>query len=92
MKQAYARVSSKGQLVIPAAIREKLGIEAGTRVKFVVKGSELVLVPETLKVKLRMIDGLRGMTKGGRSGTDSLLEDRRLERERELREGAGKAT
>jgi AbrB family looped-hinge helix DNA binding protein len=86
MKQAYARVSSKGQLVIPAQIRQKFGIEAGTRVKFVMKGSQLVLVPETLAAKLRMIDGLRGMTKGGFSGTDSLLEDRRLESERELRE------
>jgi hypothetical protein len=55
-------------------------------VHFVVKGSQLVLVPETLAVKLRMIEGLRGMTKGGKFETDSLLEDRRLEDERELRE------
>jgi AbrB family looped-hinge helix DNA binding protein len=84
MKQAFARVSSKGQLVIPAEIRQKFGIEAGTRVKFVEKGSQLVLVPETLSVKLRMIEGLRGMTKGGSSGTDLLLEDR--QRECELQE------
>jgi AbrB family looped-hinge helix DNA binding protein len=86
MKPAYARVSSKGQLVIPASIREKFGIEAGTRVKFVEEGPQLVLVPETLAAKLRMIEGLRGMTAGGPFGTDLLLEDRRLERERELRE------
>jgi AbrB family looped-hinge helix DNA binding protein len=86
MKQAYARVSSKGQLVIPAEIRERFGIEPGTRVKFVEEGPQLVLVPETLAAKLRMIEGLRGMTAGGPSGTDLLLEDRRLERERELKE------
>jgi AbrB family looped-hinge helix DNA binding protein len=86
VKQVYARVSSKGQLVIPAAIREKFGIEAGTRVRFVEEGPQLVLVPETLAAKLRMIDAARGITAGGPSMTDSLLEDRRLERERELRE------
>ncbi len=86
MKPAYARVSSKGQLVIPAEIRQKFGIEAGTRVKFVEEGQQLVLVPETLAAKLRLIEGLRGLTAGGPSMTDSLLEDRRLERERESRE------
>jgi AbrB family looped-hinge helix DNA binding protein len=86
MKQASSRVSSKGQLVIPAEIREKFGIEAGTRVKFIEEGPRLVLVPETLAAKFKMIEGLRGMTAGGPSMTDSLLEDRRLERERELRE------
>ena len=86
MKPVYARVSSKGQLVIPSEIRKKFGIETGTRVRFVEEGSQLVLVPETLAAKLRMIEGLRGMTAGGPSGTDALLEDRRLERERELNE------
>ena len=83
MKQAYARVSSKGQLVIPAAIREKFGIETGTRIKFVEEGPRLVLVPETLAAKLEMIKRMRGITKGLPSGTDMLLEDRRIERERE---------
>ncbi len=86
MKQAYARVSSKGQLVIPAAIREKFGIEAGTRVKFVEDGPRLVLEPETLTAKFRLVEQMRGITAGGPSGTDMLLEDRRIERERELRE------
>ncbi len=86
MKPAYARVSSKGQLVIPAEIREKFGIEAGTRVKFVEEGAGLLLIPETLAAKFRMIEMMRGCTAGGPSGTDILLEDRRIERERELRE------
>ena len=86
MKQAYARVSSKGQLVIPAAIRQKFGIEAGTRVRFVEDGPGLVLLPETLAAKFRMIEQMRGITAGGTSMTDSLLEDRRKERARELAE------
>jgi AbrB family looped-hinge helix DNA binding protein len=72
--------------VIPATIREKFGIEAGTRVRFVEEGSRIVLVPETLAAKFRMVEQMRGSTAGRPSGTDMLLEDRRLERERELRE------
>jgi AbrB family looped-hinge helix DNA binding protein len=81
-----ATVSSKGQLVIPARIRESMGIEAGTRVLFIEEGGRLILQPQTLAAKLRLIDEMRGCTAHLPSGTAILLEDRRLERERELRE------
>jgi AbrB family looped-hinge helix DNA binding protein len=84
MGQAYAKFSSKGQLVIPAAIRKSLGIEAGTRAAIRVEGSHLILEPETLAAKLRLIKELRGLTAGGPSMTDELLKDRRREREAEL--------
>ena len=86
MEQVYATVSSKGQLVIPAEIREALGIKAGTRVAIRREGAELILKPETLSAKLALIRGMRGLTAGGPSMCDDLLEDRRRERERELRE------
>lgn len=84
MRQIYSTVSSKGQLVIPAAFREELGIEAGTRVAVRLEGTRLVLEPETLALKLRKIKQMRGCTAGFPPGTDMLLEDRRLERGREL--------
>jgi len=34
MKEACSTFTSKGQLVIPAALRRKHGIQAGTKVKF----------------------------------------------------------
>jgi len=34
MKEASATFTSKGQLVVPAELRRKHGIQAGTRVKF----------------------------------------------------------
>jgi AbrB family looped-hinge helix DNA binding protein len=34
MKELSATFTSKGQLVVPAELRRKHGIEAGTRVKF----------------------------------------------------------
>jgi AbrB family looped-hinge helix DNA binding protein len=81
---SYAIVSSKGQLVIPARIRESMGIEAGTRIVFIEDGDRLILQPETVAAKLRLLDELRGLTAGGQSMTDELLADRRREREREL--------
>ena len=86
MERAYTTVSSKGQMVIPAAMRESLGIEPGTRVAIRQEGTRLILEPETLAAKLRMIKEMRGCTAGYPSGTEMLLEDRRIERQRELEE------
>ena len=86
VEPVYATVSSKGQLVIPAAIRAALQIEPGTRVAIRQEGPELIMRPETLAAKLAMIEKMRGITAGLPSGTEMLLQDRRLERERELRE------
>jgi AbrB family looped-hinge helix DNA binding protein len=84
MEQIFTTVSSKGQMVIPAAIRESMGIEPGTRVSVRQEGARLILEPQTLAAKLRIIKELRGLTAGGPSMTDMLLEDRRREREIEL--------
>lgn len=86
MAKTYATISSKGQLVIPAAIRESMGIEAGTRVAIHQEGSRVILEPETLRAKLEMIEKMRGITADLPSGTDLLLEERRRERERERTE------
>jgi AbrB family looped-hinge helix DNA binding protein len=71
-------------MVIPAAIRESMGIEPGTRIAIQQEGSRLILEPETVAAKLQLIREMRGCTAGYPSGTDMLLEDRRLERQREL--------
>lgn len=86
MEQVFSIVSSKGQMVIPAQIRESLGIEPGTRIAIRQEGMRLVLEPQTQEAKFRLIDELCGITAGGPSMTDMLLEDRRLERARELSE------
>jgi AbrB family looped-hinge helix DNA binding protein len=84
MERVYTTVSSKGQMVIPAGIREALGIEAGTRIAIRQEGQRVILEPETIAAKLRLIDEMQGCTAGLPSGTDMLLEDRRIERAREL--------
>jgi AbrB family looped-hinge helix DNA binding protein len=84
MEQIFTTVSSKGQMVIPAAMRQELGIEAGTRIAVRVEGSRLILDPDSSAAKLRLIDELQGLTAGGPSMTDALLAERRSEREMEL--------
>lgn len=82
----FATVSSKGQLVIPASIRDKLGISAGTKVALSVDGTRVIIEPDTVAARIRRIEEMRGCTAGLPSGTDLLLEERKQERERELRE------
>jgi AbrB family looped-hinge helix DNA binding protein len=84
MEQIFTTVSSKGQMVIPARIREALGIEPGTRIAVRQEGDRVILEPQTLAAKLRILKELRGCTAGLPSGCDMLLEDRRREREMEL--------
>src|SRR5204862_68216 len=43
METAY--VTSKGQLVIPAALRKRHGIKAGTKIRFVERDGEIVIRP-----------------------------------------------
>jgi len=49
MKEVSATFTSKGQLVVPAELRRKYGIEAGTRVKFLEdQFGRIVLQPITV--------------------------------------------
>ena len=64
-----ATVSSKGRVVIPKPLREKYGIEEGTRVQVVDYGDVLALVP----LPSDPVEALHGMLKGGSSLTEELL-------------------
>ena len=75
----FATVSSKGQLVIPAEMRQALGIEAGTRVAIRQEGEELIISPATKETARRILSRLRGLTAGGPSMTDELIAERRAE-------------
>ena len=39
--------TSKGQIVIPSSIRQKLGIKEGTRIRIEENGKEIILTPLT---------------------------------------------
>lgn len=76
MMTQITTVSTKGQLVIPSAMRESLGIKPGTRVAVRVEGSHLVLEP----VSEKTVDELHGIFKGGPSMADELQKERRLDK------------
>jgi AbrB family looped-hinge helix DNA binding protein len=77
MDTAY--VTSKGQLVIPARIRRKLGIKPGTKVCFVEREGEIIFQPVTKEY----IRSVCGMLKSATSVTQELLADRKNDKERE---------
>ena len=44
--RVQAVVSTRGQVTLPLAMRAKLGIKAGSRIRFELRGAELVIIPE----------------------------------------------
>jgi AbrB family looped-hinge helix DNA binding protein len=71
------RVSSKGWIVIPADLRKKYGLAAGTEVEVVDYGGVLALVPRLG----RPVEEAAGMLKARRSLARALLAERRKERQ-----------
>jgi len=74
-----AYVTSKGQLVVPARLRRKYGIKAGTRVRFVERDREIVLQPVTRQY-IRSVCGL--LSEAG-PATPALLKERVRDKQRE---------
>ena len=73
-------VSSKGQVVIPAELREQLGLEKGTAATWKEEDGRLVLTPITEQ----RIGEIMGFLKPG-PGEPSAFEESFVERERERR-------
>ncbi len=76
MEVEKVRVSSKGQVVIPAKFRRELGIRKGTVVSFHQDDGRLILQPITAEY----IRSLRGCLKGGPSLMKILMRERKRER------------
>ncbi|MCL5986778.1 MAG: AbrB/MazE/SpoVT family DNA-binding domain-containing protein [Actinobacteria bacterium] len=76
---SLSTITSKGQIVIPAKIRKKLRLSAGTKIYIEEKDDELILRPITPEY----LDKIAGIlnTKGKLS--KALLEERARDRERE---------
>jgi AbrB family looped-hinge helix DNA binding protein len=65
-------VSTKGQLVIPAEMRESLGIEPGSRIALTLQGPRIILEP----VSEKLVDETRGLFAGGPSLSAALKKER----------------
>ncbi|MFZ1132074.1 MAG: AbrB/MazE/SpoVT family DNA-binding domain-containing protein [Terriglobales bacterium] len=80
MKDRYSTFTSKGQLVIPAELRRKHKIEAGTKVKFLEdQFGRIVLLPVTEDY----IDRVRGFLAEGPDLLAIWEKEHRLEDERD---------
>lgn len=66
------RVSAKGWVVIPAPLRRKYGLEAGSTVEIVDGGGKIIIFP-TMKDPIKE---MRGKLAGGKSLVKALLEER----------------
>jgi AbrB family looped-hinge helix DNA binding protein len=82
MRSYSTVISSKGQVVIPAELREQLGLDKGTRAIWTEEKGRLVLTPITE----RRLDEIMGFLKpapGELSAFEMLFEERERERRRE---------
>jgi len=75
-------VSSKGQVVIPAELREQLGLQKGTPATWREEDGKLVLTPMTEK-RLHEIRGFLKPAPGEPSMFEELFAERARERARE---------
>jgi AbrB family looped-hinge helix DNA binding protein len=78
MDTIFTVVSSKGQIVIPATLREQLGIQAGTRLAIQRENHHLVLQPITDE----FIHSLRGCLKGKTSLVEAREREHTIEKDR----------
>lgn len=72
MTSHVVKVSSKGQLVIPAEVRASMRIKPGMRLRLLQRERQIVLQPVS-----DLIEELHGITAGRGSGTEMLLKQRR---------------
>jgi AbrB family looped-hinge helix DNA binding protein len=77
-------ISSKGQVVIPAELRQQFGLEKGTPATWTEEKGRLVLTPITVQ-RLREIRGFLKPKPGEPSMFEELFAERAREREREDR-------
>jgi AbrB family looped-hinge helix DNA binding protein len=68
----HAKVSTRGRLVIPAMLRNRLGIKSGTLVAMTLQDGALIVEPVS-----SIIRKLRGSLKDGPAALEYLLAERR---------------
>jgi AbrB family looped-hinge helix DNA binding protein len=84
MSMYRIKISSKGQVIIPAELRDEFGLAKGTRAMWTKEKGRLILTPITD----RLLDEIQGCLKprpGEPTMFDELFAERERERKREKR-------
>lgn len=84
MSTYHTTISSKGQVIIPAELRERLGLKKGERAVWGEENGRLVLTPFH-----RLLDEIQGFLKpkpGEPSAFEESLAERERQRQRERKE------
>jgi AbrB family looped-hinge helix DNA binding protein len=79
-------LTSKGQITLPRAVRERLGVKQGDRVEFSVDGDRVLLRPARADVPSRVVGLLRHLR---RARPVSVEQMRAAVRRRALRKAGG---
>lgn len=87
-QQARARLNENGRVVIPAAIRQKLGLSAGDTVLFSVEGDAVRIESQRARIR-RVQESLRQFIPPERRLSDELIADRREEARCEMEDWIG---
>ncbi len=73
MKEEVVTVSSKGQIVLPNTVREKLDIEKGSKIVILLKDGWILMKP------MKRFSELRGILKGVEKTSEELIREIRNE-------------
>lgn len=85
---AETRINDNGRIVIPAEIRQRMGIKPGDTLFLTMEGD--ILKVETHMSRIRRIqESMRHLITPGRLLSDELIADRREEARREIEEAFG---
>jgi AbrB family looped-hinge helix DNA binding protein len=86
--EGKARLNDSGRVVIPAEIRQKMGLSAGDTLLFTVDGDVLRIESHRTRIR-RVQESLRRLIPPERCLSDELIAERREEARREMEEELG---
>ena len=83
--QRYSRVQKKGQVTIPAEMRDKLGLKEGDLVAFIETDDGILISPQEV-LAMRALDRIGAALKEQGISLDELIESGREERSKIIKE------
>jgi AbrB family looped-hinge helix DNA binding protein len=87
-RSVSSKINQNGRIVIPAAIRQEMGLKAGESLLMEVEDGVLRIESHRARIR-RVSKSLRQLIPPERCLSDELIADRREEARREMEEGLG---